>query len=102
MSPFVRVPDPTNVKVTCHKALVLRTDVKDFIMAQVRDAGLENWSISVEGQASANTFTVKLEGELQRCCRTRFQDSGFRQAVRQAQAAVATRARRERDESADA
>lgn len=72
MSPsagFDRVPDPTVVKDICHTSLVLRDDVKDFVQKQIRDAGLDNFTISVEGQVSANTFIVKFERELQRCCK---------------------------------
>ena len=71
MSPspgFDRVPDPTVIKVTCHQSAVLRTDVKDFVLTQLKDAGLDQCSITVNGLASANSFDIKFDGELQRCC----------------------------------
>ena len=65
---FDRAPDPTVIKVTCHKSTVLRTDVKDFVLKQLSEAGLDQCSITVKGIASANSFDVKFDGELQRCC----------------------------------
>jgi len=65
---FDRAPDPTVIKITCHKSTVLRTDVKDFVLKQLSEAGLDQCDITVKGIASANSFDVKFDGELQRCC----------------------------------
>ena len=66
---FDRVPDPTVIKVSCHKSLVHRDTVKEFILKQARDAGLEGCRIIVKGLVNANTFIVKFDEELQRSLR---------------------------------
>ena len=66
---FDSVPDHTVLKVSCHKSLVHRDAVKEFILKQTRDAGLEGCRNISEGLVSANAFTIKFDVELQRSLR---------------------------------
>ena len=79
------------------KSLVHRDTVKEFILKQARDAGLEGCRIIVKGLVSANTCIVKFDEDLQRSLRkdktrpdkeTHFYNKkvakGYQQVVREA------------------